>query len=132
MASFVLPVLAVVSYDVTVAFIDFLVLAIPGSFLALVELTKSTGVPFVMLTGGPHLMMFGVFGLAGVVFLIAAGVYVVATILSVLSIVFGIVALVRRRPRVLPVTGIVMSALILSANLAIFLLFSTPWSVSEG
>lgn len=125
-ASFVLAVLVLISYEAFIATVAVLIVVVPGWLFLMVELTQTTGLPFVILTGGPRLVMFGVMGLAGLLFSVGVFTYFAATVTSVLSIAFAIVALVRRARPVFAVTGIVMSILMLAVNLTLFLL-STPW-----
>lgn len=133
-AAFVLPTVALLSYEIVVVVLGVLVLAVPGTLFALIALTEATGVPFIL--------PFAVFGLHGgvvgmalvalAVFLVLVVTYSLATILCVLSGVFGVVALVKRRPRVFPVTGLVMSAVILILNLVIFVAVSPAFVTQTG
>lgn len=122
-AAFVLPVIALLVYESVVVVLDLVVLTLPGTLLVLIELTEATGVPFILpfAVFGLH---GGVVGLALVALTVSVVVlvtYAVATILCVLSVVFGVVALVKRRPRVFPIAGLVISAVILVLNILMFL-----------
>jgi hypothetical protein len=125
LASLVLGAVVWLSYGAMIVTVAVLVLAVPSWLVLLVEFTQATGVPFVILTGGPWGFMFGVMGLAGVVGLIAFVVYVCATALCALAVVYGTAALVQREKRAFAVTGILLSVLVLALNVALFVLAST-------
>lgn len=126
LASLVLGSVVWLAYGAMVATVALLVLAVPGWLALLIELTQATGVPFVVLTGGPWAYMFAVMGVAGIVGMIAFVVYVCATALGVVAVVYGVVALVQREKRAFAISGILLSAAVLVVNVVVPLLVFTP------
>lgn len=126
LASLVLGSVFWLAYGAMILTLAVLVLAVPGWLVLLVELTQATGVPFVVLTGGPWVFLFAMMGVAGVLGTIAFVVYVCATALCVVGIVYGIVALVQREKRAFAVTGILLAVGVLVVNLVLPLVLFAP------
>ena len=121
--------LAYGSLIVTVALI---VAFVPGWLVLLLQLTQATGLPFIILTGGPWGFMFGVMALFGVVGMVAFVVYLCASALSVLGVIYGVIGLVQREKRPYAVTGLLLSTIIVVVSVILLLLVNNLFGVSAG
>lgn len=131
-ASLALGSVVWLSYGALIVTIALLVAFVPGWLVLLIQLTDATGLPFVILTGGPWGFVFGVMALFGVVGSVAFVVFICASALSLLGVVYGVVGLVHRERRPFAVAGILLSAIIVIVNVVLVILVVASYSTPVG
>lgn len=119
-ASFALSVLALLFVQAWIGILAFYITLFLGGIVTI------DGVDDVAEVGAQYLVFpwfVGVMGTAVILWWSGVAVYVAAYVVGGLSVVFAVVALIRRSERVFPVTGLVISGIILAINLLVYIGF---------
>lgn len=112
------------SYTALIVSVALIVFAVPSSLIILAQFADNGWIGFVLLLSRWGLG-FALFGVGAVVVMIAFVLFVCASALSVLGLVYGAVSLRQRERRAFAVTGILLSAVVLAFNLALCLWAAT-------